>query len=141
MKISPLAPGALPGHRSCRAGGVAAAGAHWLRLGWIHLLRCLQRVRAAWSIRRAAEPPGVQSYPLVATHTWWLTQPRGRTVYCERGRLWLTFDGECVDIVLEAGQAHHCRSNARLGVHAMIDASFIVRCAEPPGRFTPPAAG
>jgi len=35
--------------------------------------------------------------------TTWITKPLGRRITCETGALWLCFDGELEDIVLEPG--------------------------------------
>lgn len=45
--------------------------------------------------------------------------PLGQCVACEAGTLWLTFDGDRRDIVLEAGERHVCDTDARLIVHAL----------------------
>ena len=51
--------------------------------------------------------------------TVWVDRPRGRLVRCVAGTLWLTFDGEPQDVILEAGDSHRCTSASRLGIHAM----------------------
>lgn len=48
-----------------------------------------------------------------------IARPLGRSVACVAGTLWLTFDGEPVDIVLEAGQTHRCAHRSRLLIHAV----------------------
>ncbi len=59
--------------------------------------------------------------------TLWIARPRGRCIRCASGTLWLCFDGEQVDIVLEAGESHRCRSGSRLSIHAL--AAAAVRSA------------
>ena len=51
--------------------------------------------------------------------TTWVVQPYGRHVTCESGALWLCFDGEPVDIVLEPGQTHRCAKRSALSIHAL----------------------
>ena len=43
------------------------------------------------------------------------------------GTLWLTFDNEPEDIVLEAGESHRCAKSSRLSIHAL--AAAVVRVA------------
>jgi hypothetical protein len=57
------------------------------------LLRLLQRAVAAPAARQ-----------LEKNATAWVARPLGRTITCESGTLWLTFDNEPVDVILEAGQ-------------------------------------
>ena len=58
--------------------------------------------------------------------TTWIAQPLGRIIRCETGTLWLTFDGEPLDLILEAGQSHRCDKASRLGIHAMSAACLSV---------------
>jgi Protein of unknown function (DUF2917) len=44
---------------------------------------------------------------------------RGGCVECIEGCLWLTHDGDCRDIVLEAGQSHVADRDSRLVIHAL----------------------
>ena len=55
--------------------------------------------------------------------TLWVARPRGLLVRCESGTLWLVFDGDREDVVLEAGEERLCRKQARLSIHAMTSAS------------------
>lgn len=48
--------------------------------------------------------------------------PHGRRVTCHHGRLWLTFEGCGADVVLDAGDTHHCHERGRLVVQALRDA-------------------
>lgn len=54
--------------------------------------------------------------------TGWISHPAGRTVTCEVGTLWLTFDGEPADVILEAGRSHR----SRLAIHALDTAAVRV---------------
>ena len=51
--------------------------------------------------------------------TTWIVRPRGCQVTCEAGTLWLCFDREPVDIVLEAGETHRCEKTTALSIHAL----------------------
>ncbi len=51
--------------------------------------------------------------------TAWVDRPLGRTVLCETGTLWLTFDNDMADVILEAGQSHRCANASRLAIHAL----------------------
>lgn len=48
-----------------------------------------------------------------------LTGFHGGTIACLEGCLWLTHDGDCRDIVLEAGQSHVADRDSRLAIHAL----------------------
>jgi len=51
--------------------------------------------------------------------TTWIAKPLGRRITCETGALWLCFDGEPQDIVLEPGEAHCCNKRSSLSIHAL----------------------
>lgn len=57
--------------------------------------------------------------------TVWIDRPLAREVHCVEGALWLTFDGEPGDHVLEKGQSLRCAHKSRLGISAL--ARVIVR--------------
>ena len=82
------------------------------------LLALLQRVFAA-----PATPAALR---LDAHATTWIARPLGRTVTCETGTLWLTFDNETADVILEAGQSHRCASASKLAIHALSAARVSV---------------
>ena len=48
-----------------------------------------------------------------------IERPLGRTITCESGTLWLTFDNTLRDVVLEGGESHHCATNNRLLIQAL----------------------
>jgi hypothetical protein len=58
--------------------------------------------------------------------TAWIARPLGRTVTCKTGTLWLTFDNETADVILEAGQSHRCAKAAKLAIHALAAARVSV---------------
>lgn len=68
-------------------------------------------------LQRAFAAPAAVQMPAQAT--LWIAQPLGRTVSCETGTLWLTFDSEPQDVVLETGQSYRCDKASQLAVHAM----------------------
>lgn len=75
----------------------------------------------AW-LRRAVLPsrrPTEQVLSLAGEARHWVRQPLGRTVTCDAGTLWLTFDCKSLDIVLEAGQSHRCADATALMVYAL----------------------
>ena len=63
--------------------------------------------------------------------TTWIARPLGRTIRCEAGTLWLTFDGDPQDLILEAGQSHRCDKASKLGIHAMNAARLSVDLRAP----------
>jgi hypothetical protein len=83
-------------------------------------------------VRRVSEP-GRDAQPIESTvslnrgATTWAVKPHGRRVTCESGALWLCFDGEPVDIVLEPGQTHRCAKRSALSIHAL--SRSVVRLA------------
>ena len=74
--------------------------------------------------RAAATSAPAQSvvWELDAGANTWIVQPLGRTITCEAGTLWLTFDNEPQDVILEAGQSHRCAKGSKLLIHALASA-------------------
>jgi hypothetical protein len=62
---------------------------------------------------------GPASVCLARHETRYLTGFRGSSIACLEGCLWLTHDGDCRDIVLEAGQSHVADRDSRLAIHAL----------------------
>ena len=48
---------------------------------------------------------------------------QGGSIECTQGCVWLTHDGDCRDILLEAGQSHLADRDSRLVIYAMGSAS------------------
>jgi hypothetical protein len=48
-----------------------------------------------------------------------IRRPLGRTITCESGTLWLTFDNIPFDVVLEAGESHCCALESLLLIQAL----------------------
>jgi hypothetical protein len=82
------------------------------------LLAPLQRVFAA--------PATSAALRLDANATTWIARPLGRTVTCETGTLWLTFDNETDDVLMEAVQSHRCAKASKLAIHALAAARVSV---------------
>jgi Protein of unknown function (DUF2917) len=78
-------------------------------------------------IGRALAPAAPQTARLDSHATLWIARPQGRTVTCESGTLWLTFDNEPADVILEAGESHRCTKGSRLAIHALATARVSVR--------------
>jgi hypothetical protein len=74
--------------------------------------------------RAVAAPAAARS--LEKNATTWIARPLGRTITCETGTLWLTFDNESADVILEAGQSHRCAKGSKLAIHALSDARVSV---------------
>lgn len=78
------------------------------------------------AMHHAVAPVGPDTRVLEKGATTWNSQPLGRTVSCETGTLWLTFDNEALDVILEAGQSHCCAKASRLAIHALAAARITV---------------
>ena len=85
------------------------------------LLAVLRRAVAAHAAHAA---PTIQHLGKHATAC--IAHPIGCTITCEAGELWLTVDNEPTDVILEAGQSHHCDQASRLLIHALTDARLSV---------------
>jgi len=48
-----------------------------------------------------------------------VTSFRGGRIECTEGAVWLTHDGDCRDVVLEAGQSHVADRDSRLVIYAL----------------------
>ena len=48
-----------------------------------------------------------------------VTSFRGGRIECTAGTVWLTHDGDCRDVVLEAGQSHLADRRSRLVIYAL----------------------
>ncbi len=77
-------------------------------------------------LQRAVAPAAHATRVLEKGATTWIAHPLGRTVSCETGTLWLTFDNESLDVILEAGQSHRCAKASKLAIHALAAAHITV---------------
>jgi hypothetical protein len=76
----------------------------------------------AWTtatVRRPAAAAGQPGQLLQRDATLVVDDPRGLTVTCVQGCLWLTHDGDCKDLVLAPGQCYQSARPGRLLVHAL----------------------
>lgn len=78
-----------------------------------------RRAPAPATTRRPVAPAGPSSQLLHRNATLVVRDPMGVTVECIQGSLWLTHDGDCKDIILEAGQRYSSATRGRLLVHAL----------------------
>jgi hypothetical protein len=78
------------------------------------------------ALQRAMAPAASGVHGLDKGATTWIARPLGRTVTCEAGTLWLTFDNESADVILEAGQSHRCAKASKLAIHALAAARVSV---------------
>lgn len=80
---------------------------------------------ANWLVRNSSPALSTPSQGTVRLHSLAPTQVRvldcffGGSVECLDGCVWLTFDGDCRDIVLEAGESHVADRRARLIMYAL----------------------
>jgi hypothetical protein len=85
-------------------------------------------VRAAFERRpQAGTAPAVFVHDVAHRRTLWVDAPLGRRVTCEAGSVWLTFDGQARDVVLQAGEHCECDTDTRLGVYALAGAQVRVQ--------------
>lgn len=77
-------------------------------------------------VARTSTPARAAVQKLGAGANVWIIRPLGRTITCEDGTLWLTFDNEPHDVILEAGQSHRCVKASKLLIHALADARVCV---------------
>jgi hypothetical protein len=92
------------------------------------LTHWFQRVPAPAATLGPVAPAGTSSQPLHKNATLVVLDPMGVTVECTQGSLWLTHDGDCKDVILEAGQRYSSTTRARLLVHALDTALVRLAC-------------
>ena len=100
--------------------GRAPASAAWA------LLRSLGNALPHQDRVAILKSASVCTLPLGRHATFWVDHPMTRQVTCQEGVVWLTFDGDLRDVVLEAGQMHLCQSDQRLAIHALEDGSVCI---------------
>jgi len=94
-----------------------------LRAMLLQAMALAARMRAVVSHAEDARAPQAQAQGLAlglehnAIHP--IERPLGRTITCESGTLWLTFDNTLRDVVLEGGESHHCATDNRLLIQAL----------------------
>jgi hypothetical protein len=77
-------------------------------------------------VRRANAARAPQALALEKNAIHPIAHPLGRTVTCESGALWLTFDNTPPDVVLEAGESFTCTNQNRLLIQALQGARLRV---------------
>lgn len=77
------------------------------------------RVRVLVSHAEDARAPQALALALERNAIHPIDRPLGRTITCESGALWLTFDNTLCDVVLEAGESQHCATDNRLLIQAL----------------------
>jgi hypothetical protein len=87
---------------------------------------CVREDHRARRLHRAGSHASVERQSIARGASSWLTRPQGRRVICEAGTLWLTHDGEDEDVILEAGECHHCSRSSKLLIHALAGGTFRV---------------
>ena len=60
---------------------------------------------------------------------WILPAPAGARLECLHGTVWITHDGDCKDLVLEAGETYRVDRCARMIVYALKPAQLRVQTA------------
>ena len=82
--------------------------------------------RTAFDLAPAASSRHLhQGETLVASHT------RGLYLQCLVGSLWITHDGDCKDLILEAGQSYQSAHDRRMLVYALAPASVLMAQVTP----------
>ncbi len=76
------------------------------------------------ALRVPARPASATRRVLEKGVTAWIEKPLGREVVCDAGTLWLTFDGEPQDVILEAGESYRCIKGSKLAIHALAAARW-----------------
>ena len=69
--------------------------------------------------RRAVTAAAPPCRSLEKSQIVWLDARIGLQVSCRSGAMWLTYDGEQRDIVVEPGQPHRCDGAGRLCIYAL----------------------
>jgi hypothetical protein len=67
----------------------------------------------------ASHPPRAWSVALANEEVQVLTDFLGGSIGCIAGCVWLTYDGDCRDVLLEPGQLHVSDRSSRLVIFAM----------------------
>lgn len=94
----------------------SAAGLHGLTHAVLNLF--VHRV----SVTQTANRPRLLSRGA----TFWVPDPRARSIRCLQGTLWLTVDGCPKDFILEVGESHIPDSDRPLAIHALADSQYVL---------------
>ena len=96
---------------------------HTLTLAWIDHWP-VRLTRRATRVREAPQPT---ARILSLGQVLGISHALGRVVVCERGCLWLTFDGDPRDVIVRAGQQHRCDRDTRMTIEALEVTQLQVR--------------
>jgi hypothetical protein len=70
-------------------------------------------------LARAASRPAASSVWLAHHQIHAVASFQGGLIECTEGSVWLTHDGDCRDVLLQAGQSHVADRGGRLIIYAM----------------------
>ncbi|AMO22377.1 hypothetical protein UC35_05025 [Ramlibacter tataouinensis] len=56
-----------------------------------------------------------------------LPRPAGISLICATGTVWITHDGDCKDVVLEAGESYTSERRSRMLVYGLTASSVLLR--------------
>jgi len=89
-----------------------------------------------WLELRAAphRMPAASSIALAHHEFHAITGFRGGSIECTEGSVWLTHDGDCRDVCLQAGQSHVADRGSRLVIYAMAPSAVRLLPAGPASR-------
>lgn len=94
------------------------------------LLRWMHTVRAAMAHRRQGAVVNTQQTPrehsLAQGQTLVIDNALGQVVICQSGCVWITYDRQPMDSIVQAGEAHQGCSQSRMLVHAVSDVRLTV---------------
>lgn len=91
--------------------------------------RLSRRLGSRSSVSR---PPAASSVSLAKKEVHVLIDFNGGSIQCTGGCVWLTHDGDCRDVLLEAGQLHVSDRDSRLVIYALEPSA--VRLVRPAAR-------
>ena len=99
-------------HGSMPATKTVAAADPW---AWLRVLCApFSPSQSASRTRRAGQ--------ILRGESWVIEQPKGQTIVCRQGALWITHDGDGEDHFLECGERYVAATGSRMIVSAMTDA-------------------
>ena len=78
-------------------------------------------------VPQAARAPADVRSALIRRALLACDDPYGKTLACESGCLWVSFEGCSADLVLEAGQTLTCSQSGRMIVQALRDSELVLR--------------
>ena len=82
--------------------------------------------RRAAVAHRIANPAAEMLHTLPRGATLTVEQPLGLEIVCLKGSLWITYDDDTIDHVLESGRTFTAKRDKRMLLHALNEARFVV---------------